>query len=128
MYRSRPPDFRTGVPTNDAPNFLRFVNSQGALDPASPYFFRKHPEYTEYAVMRKAQRPQFDLSHTMPSLNPDRIFSGSFEKRSFWWWRPHEYALGARANQRWQPTYEKLIYQALKNKEYHKIPMYEKEM
>jgi len=129
VYRSRPPDFRTGVPTNDAPNFLRFVNSQGALDPTSPYFFRKHPEYIEYAVMRKAQRPQFDLSHTMPSLNPEGYFPAPSKNVPFGGGDPmNMHFLGARANQRWQPTYEKLIYQALKNREYHKIPMYEKEM
>ena len=77
IFRSRPSEFRTGDYKKDATKFLTFLRRQEFFDPQSKYFYKKHPEYSEYYLTRKQPpgevkefRRGLDLSHDQPTLVP----------------------------------------------------------
>ena len=131
LFRSRGSDFRTRSGARDIHNFLKFERSQGALDPASPYYYKKNPEFLDYYLTRKRQPVGMELAHDRPTLNPQQI-----SKR----FTPSETVPGSGGeigftqflerdiNRKWQPYFENMAYEAMLAKRYDKLAKIDAEM
>ena len=131
LFRSRGSDFRTRSGARDIHNFLKFERSQGALDPASPYYYKKNPEFLDYYLTRKRQPIGMELAHDRPTLNPQQT-----SKRFV----PSETVPGSGGeigftqflerdiNRKWQPYFENMAYEAIVAKRYDKLAKIDSEM
>ena len=131
LFRSRGSDFRTRSGARDIHNFLKFERSQGALDPASPYYYKKNPEFLDYYLTRKRQPVGMELAHDRPTLNPQQT-----SKRFV----PSETVPGSGGeigftqflerdiNRKWQPYFENMAYEAMSARQYNKLAKIDSEM
>ena len=132
QWRSRGPEFRTGADATDVHNFLKFERAQGTLDPASPYYYKKNPEFLDYFLSRKRQVRGMELAHDRPTLNPLALYSGKHV--------PTETVPGSGSdigfthflerdvNRRLQPFYEDKAYKAMLANRYDELAAIDAEM
>ena len=131
LFRSRPSDLRTGDYKKDATKFLTFLRQQDFFDPKSKYFYKKHPEFSEYYLTRKQPlgevkdfRRGLDLSHDQPTLIPGGEHK-KFPDQRFLPWTGGEigrtHYLPRDINRNIQTSLEMKAIDAIKNKNWKKL-------